>query len=300
MNVRTYRTPEAFKMALEQKLRSRSSSGGDFARRRQLLVFDRFLARVVATMGDRVILKGGLVIELRIERARTTKDIDLSVMGDPGEILEQLREAGRLDLGDFMTFEISPDAGHPVIQNEGMRYDGLRYRSETRLAGKIYGQPFGVDVAFGDPIFGEPDVVLTEDVLNFAGVAPPAVRLYPVETQIAEKLHALTMPRDLENSRVKDLPDIALLALVREIDETVLRKALELTFGYRATHTIPTSVPEPPDSWGTIYARMAIEDQLPWASFFDLVSAVGRFMDPILSVKLRRRWDPIRWEWSAN
>jgi hypothetical protein len=45
------------------------------------LVFDRFLARVVAVLGDAVLLKGGLVLELRLERARTTKDIDLRVTG---------------------------------------------------------------------------------------------------------------------------------------------------------------------------------------------------------------------------
>jgi len=28
------------------------------------------------------------------------------------------------------------------------------------LAGKLYGQPFGVDIAFGDPILGEPEVGL--------------------------------------------------------------------------------------------------------------------------------------------
>ena len=53
------------------------------ARKRQLLVFDRFLARVVAIFGDAALLKGGLVLELRLERARTTKDIDLRVIGSP-------------------------------------------------------------------------------------------------------------------------------------------------------------------------------------------------------------------------
>ena len=88
----------------------------------------------------------------------------------------------------------------------------MRFRAECGLAGKPYGQPFGVDVAFGDPILGEPDVVVAEDVLAFAGIAPPTLRLYPIETHIAEKLHAYTMPRARPNSRVKDLPDIALLA----------------------------------------------------------------------------------------
>jgi len=40
-----YATAAAFKQAVETRLRSSSSSGIDFARRRQLLVFDRFLAR---------------------------------------------------------------------------------------------------------------------------------------------------------------------------------------------------------------------------------------------------------------
>ena len=75
-----------------------------------------------------------------------------------------------------------------------MQYDGLRFRAECRLAGKVYGQPFGVDVAFGDPILGEPDVVAAEDLLAFAGIAPPQLRLYPVATHVAEKLHAHTTP----------------------------------------------------------------------------------------------------------
>ncbi len=61
---RTYVAPEPFKQALEQRLKSSSKSGGDFARRRQLLVFDRFLARVVAIVGEAATLKDGLVLEL--------------------------------------------------------------------------------------------------------------------------------------------------------------------------------------------------------------------------------------------
>jgi hypothetical protein len=47
-----------------------------------------------------------------------------------------------------------------------------------------------VDVAIGGPIFGAPEIIVADDVLGFAGIAPPTLRLYPVETHIAEKLHA--------------------------------------------------------------------------------------------------------------
>ena len=97
-----YRTAAAFKQALEQRLRMASASGVDFARRRQLVVFDRFLARVALELGDAITLKGGLAVELRLERARTTKDVDLRVMGSPDDILDRLRSAASRDLGDFM------------------------------------------------------------------------------------------------------------------------------------------------------------------------------------------------------
>ena len=173
MTVRSYTSPQAFKQALEQRLRTASTTGADFARRRQLLVFDRFLARVVQIFGNTVLLKGGLVLELRLERARATKDVDLRLVGSPDAVLTSLQHAGRRDLGDFMAFEVGRDPGQPTIQNDGMQYEGLRFRAECRLAGKLYGQPFGVDVAFGDPIVGEPEIITADDVLAFAGISPP-------------------------------------------------------------------------------------------------------------------------------
>jgi hypothetical protein len=95
MIVQSYASPLAFKQALEQRLKSASNSGVDFARRRQLLVFNRLLARIVRVFGDAAVLKGGLALELRLERARTTKDIDLCLTGSPATVLEWLQEAGR-------------------------------------------------------------------------------------------------------------------------------------------------------------------------------------------------------------
>lgn len=297
---RTYASPETFKQALEQRLKSSSKSGVDFTRRRQLLVFDRFLARVVATVGDAATLKGGLVLELRLKRARTTKDVDLRMVGSPGELLAKLQQAGRLDLGDFMTFEIVPDDEHPEMLNDAVQYDGLRFRAECKLAGKIYGQPFGVDVAFGDPILGEPDVVVAEDVLAFAGIAPPTLRLYPIETHIAEKLHAYTMPRPRPNSRVKDLPDLALLATAQAIDAKRLRAALEQTFTFRKTHALPASVPAPLEAWRAPYAAMAREDLLAWPTLDEATKAAKEFLDPILGEPRDATWEPATWTWRRH
>jgi hypothetical protein len=296
---RTYASPETFKQALEQRLKTSSKSGADFARRRQLLVFDRFLARVVAIVGNAATLKGGLALELRIHRARTTKDVDLSMKGAPDDFLDKLRQAGRLDLGDFMTFEVGPDDDHPQMLNDALQYDGLRFRATCRLAGKIYGQPFGIDVAFGDPVYGSPDVVVAEDLLGFAGIAAPTLRIYPIETHIAEKLHAYTMPRLRPNSRVKDLPDLALLASAQEVDAKRLRAALEQTFTFRKTHTLPVSVPEPLETWAAPYSVMAREDYLTWLTLDSVTKAAKAFLDPVLAGGLDATWLPSEWRWAT-
>ncbi len=297
MTARRYSTPLAFKQALEQRLRTASSSGTDFARRRQLLIFDRFLARVTRVFGDSATLKGGLALELRLERARTTKDVDLRLAGPLDEVLAQLQEAGQLDLGDFLSFEVKPDTDHPEIQNEAMKYEGFRFRAECKLAGMRYGQSFGVDVAFGDPILGEPDVVTPDNLLDFIGIEPPTLRLYPVETHIAEKLHAYTMPRSRPNTRVKDLPDLALLATIGRLDAGRVSAALEQTFAFRQTHALPTLLPAPPNEWLQPYAEMAGENELQWQTLSAATEAVRSFLDPVLAGGLTATWDPFDWKW---
>ena len=215
-------------------------------------------------------------------------------------MLGRLQEAGRLDLGDFLTFEIGPDAEHPEIQNDGMQYEGMRFQATCRLAGKLYANPFGVDVAFGDPILGAPDVVVADDVLAFAGIAPPTLRIYPLETHVAEKLHAYTMPRKHPNSRIKDLPDIVLLAAVKALDSDRLRTALEQTFRFRKTHDLPTALPAPPSAWETPYAAMAREDDIKWATLAQVTAAAKAFLDPVLAATAPATWDPGTWRWSPS
>ncbi len=296
----SYSTAAAFKQALESRIRSSSVNGTDFARRRQLLVFNRLLARITRELGDAVVLKGGLVVELRVERARTTKDVDLRITGSQAGLESRLRHAAARELGDFMIFTIALDAEHPQITNEGLMYQGQRFRVDCALAGKPYGQPFGLDVAFAEPIFGKPDVVTTEDVLGFAGIEPPSLRLYPLETHIAEKLHAYTLPRNRPNSRVKDLPDIALLAGVRTIKAESLRSALKLTFDSRKTHPLPGSVPPPAEAWVAPYARMVQEDELAWSTLSILTKAVEEFLNPVLHHDASEVWSPSTWKWTST
>jgi hypothetical protein len=297
VTVRTYTSPASFKEALESRLRADCTrTGRSLGRQRQLLVFDRFLARVVAELGDRVVVKGGVVLELRLARARTTKDIDLRVTGDPATLEAQLRAAVARDLGDHLVFEIGPDAAHPMIEGEGIVYEGRRFRASARLAGKPYGEPFGVDAGFADLLVAAPEVIAGSSFLEFAGIAAPQLRVYPRESHVAEKLHAYTLPRLRENSRVKDLPDLALLAQTGSFDGTLLRAALNATFSFRATHPLPPALPAPPSAWDAPYTRMAKSDTLPWGTLDAVTDAVRAFLDPALA-GTAQTWDAGTWCW---
>lgn len=299
MSNRTYSSPEAFRKALEDRLR-KLAPGPRLNRQRQLLVFDRFLARIDRVLGEAATLKGGLVLELRLDRARSTKDVDLRMVGTPLNLLARLQEAGRTQLGDFMSFEVAPDVEHQEIQNDGMPYDGYRFRAECTIGGKLFGQRFGVDVAFGDPMVGAAELVTGEDLLDFIGVQPPSVRLYPVETHLAEKLHAYTMPRQRPNTRVKDLPDLALLATTKRLEARTLREAISTTFAHRNTHAIPTALQDPPDLWKPVYEALAREDELAWKTIAEVVDAARAFLNPILGSEIDAVWEPSFWEWRSR
>jgi len=293
-----YATPVAFRTALEHRLRDRAAKQGtDLSRLRQILVFERFLERAFHVLGRDAVLKGGTALELRIARARTTRDIDLRVFGDPDSVLERLRTAGREELGDWLTFEIEPDLEHPEIEAEGLRYGGRRFRAQGRIAGVPFGFPFGVDLAFAEPFYGNAETVEGSDILEFVGVTRPSFLIYPIEAHIAEKLHAYSLPRARPNSRVKDLPDIALLSTIREIDSALLHAAISDVFDRRATHPIPTTVAPPPDFWAPVYARMATMDRLPWREIADVHAAAKSFLDPVLSGTVGT-WQAGRAAWS--
>jgi len=297
MTFRKYATALAWKQALEERLRKSTATGLEFARQRQVLVYQRFLARMVAVFGDAVTLKGGMVLQCRSTRARATKDVDVCMAGAPIDLLPKLRASGMADLGDHMTFDVRPHDDHPEIQNEGMKYHGLRFHVTCMLADKIYGRQFGVDVVFGEPMFGPCDTVVAEDLLAFAGIPPPQLVLCPVELHIAEKLHAYTMPRARPNSRVKDLPDMALLGTLRPLDANGLRSVIERSYAYRNTHEMPRRLPDPPASWAIPYADMVQEDQLAWPTLTEVTAAVRAFLDPVLAGGLDAEWMPGEWAW---
>ena len=296
---REYRTPQAFKVALEDRLRKRASASGVHVNRvRQKFVMERFVARLVGDFSESFMVKGGLALELRLADARSTKDVDLHMRGDPDQMLDRLHRAAGNDLGDRLSYGVEADPEHPDIDDAV--YEGRRLRVVATIAAQPYGAPFGVDVGFGDAVVGAPDILRGEDFLDFVGLPPLVAPGYPVETHVAEKLHAYTrtMPGGRVNSRVRDLPDMALLATVKAFDARTLRVAMKATFDLRSTHPLPHELPDPPRTWVALYAALAAEQDLPWKDITEVTVMARRFLDPVLAGAVGR-WNRANHSWDS-
>lgn len=263
----SYQTAAGLRMALEERLnRQASEKGLDVLRLRRHVAFDRFLARIFSGPGSRFVLKGGYAFELWLDRARATKDIDLSFKVDKGgrqenkksieanALLELLQGLVSATNQDFFEFVI----GKAVMDLENAPYGGWRFPVEVRLAGYVFIR-FAIDVAAGDLWLEPHDLAPTTDWLGFAGIGAPKVPVISREQQFAEKLHAYTRPRQTLNSRVKDLVDLLLLVRMRAIVSDKLKVAAEKTFKRRDMHPFPPVFPLPPAIWGSPFRKLAKE-----------------------------------------
>lgn len=207
-------------------------------------------------------LKGGYALELRFERARTTRDLDFTIRAmdvnraeRPGVLLDQLRAAAGVQLPDFFTFIV----GEVMSTLEQAPDGGARFPIDARVDGRTF-VAFHVDLGVGDQLLEPLEDLVGRDWLGFAGIAPGTARAVSVEQQWAEKLHAYTVPRaGAANSRVRDLFDLAFLLERRQLTPKRTREALRSTFERRETHSLPDGVPTPPADWKTPFAALADE-----------------------------------------
>lgn len=142
-----YETAEAFRTALEQRLKNEAeTSGVALMRLRKRVAFERFLARLAASESGGWVLKGAFALELRLGlRTRTTKDIDLGRADDEEAATEHLNAAAAVDLGDFFDFE----ARRTPALDTAAGFHAIRYTVRADLAGRRFEQ-FPVDVALSE------------------------------------------------------------------------------------------------------------------------------------------------------
>jgi hypothetical protein len=115
-----------------------------------------------------------------------------------------------------------------------------------------------------------------------------------VPQHLAEKLHAYTLPRGQENTRVRDLVDLVVIAATETVEADRLSRGVEATFAVRGTHPLPQRIVEPPASWAQPFAVIAAEAvNLPATDLREGHALAAQFWDPFLSgAAARQVWCP--------
>lgn len=199
---------------------------------------ERILYRLsVSPHAGRFILKGALLFTVwGRDDHRPTRDADLLGSG-PSEIehLESaFREICAVACDDGVVFNASSVRGERIAEDKA--YTGVRILLDAELEkARIRVQ---IDVGFGDAVTPGPESAEYPSLLGFPAAK---LRVYPVYTVIAEKLHAM-VALALDNSRMKDFYDLWAIAKSFELDAALLAKAIAATFERRRTE-IPSGTP---------------------------------------------------------
>lgn len=195
-------------------------------------LIERLVARLIAeeSLRTSLVFKGGFVSLKVYESPRYTVDLDaLLVKSNLEKTLEATKLAAERDLNDGVWFHFEEQID---LATQG-EYGGIRqtYRAGIgeRMKNIKKAQLVNFDLGIGDPVTPGPVSAKTQTLLSGEELS---WSVYPVETIIAEKLHAL-VARGNANSRSKDVYDLRLF--LPKADGQTLQTALKKCFSYRKT-----------------------------------------------------------------
>jgi predicted nucleotidyltransferase component of viral defense system len=220
---------------------------------------ERFLYRLASSrFQDHFVLKGAtLFMAWSLDPHRPTRDIDLLGFGhnDIATVEATMREIAALPVMDD-GLHFPPESVRGTLLKVGQHYEGVRITMLALL--ERVRISIQIDVAFGDSIVPAPEKGTFPTLLDLPA---PTLQLYPRETVVAEKFHAV-VELGAANTRLKDFYDFWALARIFEFEGALLCRAFTSTFGKRGT-ALPLDVP-----FG-LTAAFASDSakQLQWASF---------------------------------
>jgi predicted nucleotidyltransferase component of viral defense system len=232
-------------------------------------------------------LKGGVLLyAYERESSRPTMDLDLlglRISNDQEQMKAAFQAICQIECPEDGVSFLHEAITTSEIKKEG-RYSGVRVKIDGRL-GNIR-QMSQIDIGFGDIVTPAP-VEMTYPTL--LPLPEPKILAYSLETVIAEKFEAM-ISLAAQNSRMKDFYDVYRLLENSEINDAVLKTAIQNTFKHRETPTGPNHVVFSP----------AFSDspkrQQEWAAF---LRKMGRFteVEPLVfeevMLVIRSRLEPI-------
>ncbi|MCP3936586.1 MAG: nucleotidyl transferase AbiEii/AbiGii toxin family protein [Actinomycetia bacterium] len=276
-----YADAEAFRAALEARLRQASTGDQDLARRRRIVASDRFLARLAVAEGDAWVLNGGAALEFRMpDRARATRDIDLALtqLADPADQLLDDLESD--PFGDHFSFRVTRRRELSEAPDRGVV---TRLSMDALLGGRVF-ERFVVDLVgmAGMPTDPSERVELGR-AFAFAELPIVDLAVLDLRTHWAEKLSAyLRRYDDRPNTRVKDLVDLVLLIEHGLESDARLHRAVTTTFAQRQQELPGARLPSMAETWAVPFAEMAADLSLGTATAADAHAAVEVFWQEAL------------------
>jgi len=276
-----YADAEAFRAALEARLRQTSTDDQDLARRRRTVAFDRFLARLAVAEGDSWILKGGAALEFRMpDRARATRDIDLALT-QPVDPADQLLDDLDSDpFSDHFSFRVTRRRELSDAPDRGVV---TRLSLDALLGGRVF-ERFVVDLVGTDGAStASAERVELGRAFAFADLPIVELAVLDLRTHWAEKLSAyLRRYDDRPNTRVKDLVDLVLLIEHGLEPDARLHQATTNTFARRQQDLPREQLPSMADEWAKPFEAMAVELGLGTATAAHAHAAVEMFWQDVL------------------
>ena len=281
--------PSNIAASVRQRLLNESKRRGEsFDYVASLYARERFLARLSASSHrNRLILKGAAVLVLWIDTHRPTRDLDFLGSGNFDDATAIVRDIVNANVAaDGLEFDAASVTADSIREPD--EYRGVRIRLTATLdTARIRLQ---IDIAVGDVVTPPARVATLPSILH--DLPAPRVRVYPPETIVAEKLHAM-VKLGIANTRMKDFFDVYCLARGRDFDRALLAKAIARTFARRKT-----ALPEEPFAltpefyadrgkqaqWRAFLAKSGVEAPV---EFSEIDRVLREFLRPVLNPRKR-------------
>ena len=272
-------------------------------------VQERLLYRLsVSSEREKYCVKGGVLMSAYNggRLLRPTEDIDFNGF-DPDANVQTLTES----LVTILETE---------VQDDGVRFDLGSMKVEKDRVGIIPGGKvvmkayvhtarveLRVDVGFGNPITPEVRKILMPTLLD-KDQPRPEVLAYPMETVVAEKVHAMVQ-FGFENTRLKDYYDLLRLSEKFEFDGDFMVEAMRNTFEAqnRELPDLPLDsfdedfVEENEKRWKNFLTKISDDSAVP---FDEVVDAVSEFVTPVIEAAANDNPSPGFWvpgeNWSED
>ena len=286
----TPRQPTNVAASVKAKLQNLSeSTQRDFNQLLTAFATERFLYRLSKSDHSRqFVLKGARLFALWSSKpSRPTRDLDLLGFGDssPDALRDAIQHICQVPVPpDGLSFDPATVAVEEIRAEQ--EYDGQRvaliaFLGKARI-------PLQIDIGFGDAI--TPDPVEADYTPLLDTLPAPRIRVYPRETVIAEKLHAMVFLGQI-NTRMKDFYDLYSLATEFTYHGPTLCRAIQATFDRRKT-AIPKDTPlclqdefaqsaRSAELWTGFLSRSHLTDS-SYADFQLIVTMLRTFLEPPL------------------